>query len=133
MHLVLLRCRSLLIVCAAASALCATSRGGGEEVERLLRYLESARAPSSQILITARDVLELVRLDQIVYVEALEKCTLVRTVEEASETDASLADLEARLPASGFIPIHRSHIVHRRYIAALRRWETRQLKVERRH
>jgi two-component system LytT family response regulator len=99
-------------------------------MEGLLKYLESARAPTSQILITVRDVLKPVRLDQIVYVEALEKYTLVRTVDEAYETDSSLAELEARLPASNFIRIHRSHIVNRRYIAALRRWGNRQLKVE---
>ena len=99
-------------------------------LEGLLKYLESARAPSSQILITVRDVLKPVRLDQIVYVEALEKYTLVRTVDDAYETDASLAELEARLPVSSFIRIHRSHIVNRRYIAALHRWGNRQLKVE---
>ena len=96
----------------------------------LLKCLELARPPPFQILVAVSDFLKPVRVDQIVYAEALEKCSVVHTLDEAYETDTSLAELEARLPASDFIRIHRSHIVNRIYIAALRKWGNRQLKVE---
>jgi len=71
-----------------------------------------------------------VQFDQIVYLESRDKCTIVRTLDGEHEAQAALSELEARLPPSDFIRIHRRHIVNCRYIAALQKWGNRQLKVE---
>jgi two-component system, LytTR family, response regulator len=109
----------------------AAGRGAPQRfVEGLLRQLESSKPPPSQILVAVRDTLKPVRLDQIVYLEARDKCTIVHTVGGAHEADIALGEFEVRLPVADFIRIHRRHIVNRQYIASLRRWGNRQLKVE---
>lgn len=61
---------------------------------------------------------------------ASDKSTLVHTVEQTYESQASLNDLHAKLPLADFIRIHRRHIVDRQFIGSLRRWGNRQLRVE---
>jgi DNA-binding LytR/AlgR family response regulator len=85
---------------------------------------------NDQILVAVRDLLKPVRFDQIVYLESRDKCTMVRTPNATYEANLALVEIESRLPRSDFVRIHRRHVVNREYIAGLRRFGNRQLRVE---
>lgn len=99
-------------------------------ISRVLRAVEAAKSAAGQILVSVRDTLKPVRLDDIICLEARDKCTVIYTVAGEHETDKGLGDLEARLPSSDFVRIHRRHVLNIRYIKELRRWGNRQYKVE---
>jgi DNA-binding LytR/AlgR family response regulator len=83
-----------------------------------------------QLLVSTRDVLRPSPLDQIICLEARDKRTLIYTSQVGHETDSALGNLEARLPSSDFVRIHRRHIVNIRYIKELQRWGSRRYRVE---
>jgi len=99
-------------------------------VAELLRQMETPRASPAQILVSVRDALRPLRLDQIICLEAHDKCTIIYTPGAGHEADKGLSELEARLPESEFVRIHRRHIVNIRYIKELKKWGNRQYKVE---
>jgi two-component system LytT family response regulator len=104
------------------------------QTERVLAHLlqrlkEPAPLPS-QLLVSIRDTLRPIGFDQIVVLEAYDKTTRIHTLEQVHESQTALSELQARLPESDFLRIHRRHIVNRRFISALRWWGNRQLKVE---
>jgi two-component system, LytTR family, response regulator len=109
------------------SALAAAAGPDQQVIEKVLLQLKAQT--QKQILLPVRDVLRPVRLDQIVYLEARDKSTIIYTLEGTFQTETSLADLESRLPADDFIRIHRQHIVNVKFIRELQRWGNRQLKV----
>jgi DNA-binding LytR/AlgR family response regulator len=98
----------------------------------VLRDVEAAKAAPTpgQILVSVRDTLKPLRLDQIICLEARDKFTMIYTAAGEHEADKGLGDLEARLPSGDFVRIHRRHIVNIRYIKELRKWGNRQYKVE---
>jgi DNA-binding LytR/AlgR family response regulator len=99
-------------------------------ISRVLRAVETAKSAAGQILVSVRDALRPVRLDEIICLEARDKCTMIYTAAGEHETEKALGDLEVRLPSSDFVRIHRRHIVNIRYIKELRKWGNRQYKVE---
>jgi DNA-binding LytR/AlgR family response regulator len=99
-------------------------------ISRVLRAVETAKSAAGQILVSVRDALRPVRLDEIICLEARDKCTMIYTAAGEHETEKALGDLEVRLPSSEFVRIHRRHIVNIRYIKELRKWGNRQYKVE---
>jgi len=96
----------------------------------LLRQVETPRPIPGQILVSVRDALKPLRLDQIICLEARDKCTFIYTPDAGHEADKGLSELESRLPESEFVRIHRRHIVNIRYIKELKKWGNRQYKVE---
>jgi two-component system, LytTR family, response regulator len=101
-----------------------------DAITRVLRDVDMAKSVPAQILVSVRDTLRPLRLDQIICLEARDKCTTIYTAVGEHETDKGLGDLEARLPSADFVRIHRRHIVNIRYIKELRKWGNRQYKVE---
>jgi DNA-binding LytR/AlgR family response regulator len=99
-------------------------------ISRVLRDVEAARSSPAQILVSVRDTLKPLRLDQIICLEARDKFTMIYTAVGEHEADKGLGDLEARLPSGDFVRIHRRHIVNIHYIKELRKWGNRQYKVE---
>ena len=99
-------------------------------ITRVLRDVEMAKSGPAQILVSVRDTLKPLRLDQIICLEARDKFTMIYTAAGEHEADKGLGDLEARLPSGDFVRIHRRHIVNIRYIKELRKWGNRQYKVE---
>jgi DNA-binding LytR/AlgR family response regulator len=99
-------------------------------VTGLLRHMEVTRSAPSQILISVHDALKPLKLDQIICLEARDKCTVIYTPGAGHEADKGLSELEARLPGSDFVRIHRRHIVNIRYIKELKKWGNRQYKIE---
>jgi two-component system, LytTR family, response regulator len=100
---------------------------------QLLGFLHptgETRKTATQILVSMRDSLKPLKLDQIICLEARDKVTLIHTLSGGHEADRGLGELEARLPESDFVRIHRRHIVNIRYIKELRKWGHRQYKVE---
>ena len=91
-----------------------------ENVERLLSQIASN--PLKRLQIKTGDKIFLVDIDDVVYFEAKEKYTFLHTVDHDHIVDFTLAELEAKLDKTIFFRIHRSHIVHVKYIRELVKW-----------
>lgn len=107
-----------------------TRQGSDGLGAELLGQVETPRAIPRQILVSVRDSLRPLHLDQIVCLEARDKSTIIYTPDARHEVDKGLHELEARLSEGDFVRIHRRHIVNIRYIKELKKWGNRQYKVE---
>jgi two-component system LytT family response regulator len=101
-----------------------------QAVTSVLHQVGESRTTTAQILVSVRDSLKPLKLDQIVCLEARDKCTLIYTPGGGHEADKGLGELEVRLPGTDFVRIHRRHIVNIRYIKELKKWGNRQYKIE---
>lgn len=69
------------------------------------------------------------RPEDVVRLEATAGGVDAYTAEGRFELDATLAELEERLPPVDFVRVHRSHVVNLAHVASIRRYDERRLEV----
>lgn len=96
--------------------------------ERFLKAIQKAQKritdqnvnlSSAAITIKSGYDLHKVRLDDILYIEGMKEYVAFYTSEKRIITLKSLKSLEAELPSSRFMRVHRSYIIQRKYVTAL--------------
>jgi len=71
-----------------------------------------------------------VRPDDVIRLEATAGGADAFTAEGRLELDATLGELEERLPSEDFVRIHRSHVVNLAHVASIQRYDERRLEVK---
>lgn len=92
-------------------------------VDKVVKYHvspESSNSPESEVFIRKNSTLVKLKLKDIVYVEALENYVTVYTDQEKFTILFTMKAIETQLPSDLFIRIHRSWIVNRSRIEAIR-------------
>lgn len=96
------------------------------EIEKLLATL---RILDRQLTVRCEDSVHLLDLDEIIYIEAVERNTFVYTAEKVYESDFRLYELESQLSDSGFFRISKSCIVRLRKIKSLKSDIDRKIRI----
>jgi len=91
-----------------------------DHLERLLSQFTSPTLKRLQV--KSGDKILLINVDDIFYFEAKDKYTFLHTSDHQHIIDLTLAELEEKLDKTNFIRIHRSHIIHIKYIQELVKW-----------
>jgi two-component system, LytTR family, response regulator len=98
-----------------------------ENIERLLSRLEAA--PLKRFQVRVGDRIILVEAADVVFFEAEDKYTFLHTADQKYIIDLTLSELESRLDATEFVRIHRSTIIHLKFILELVKWFGGKYKV----
>lgn len=98
-----------------------------ENIERLLSRLAAAPLKRFQVRVGGRIIL--VEAADVVFFEAKDKYTFLHTADQKYIIDLTLSELESRLDATEFVRIHRSTIIHLKYILELVKWFGGKYKV----
>jgi two-component system LytT family response regulator len=85
---------------------------GTDRMTALLQRLSTADPRAQRVLVRKDDRLFFVRASDIEWIEAEDNYVILHTRTERHILRDSLAALEARLGAAGFVRIHRSHLVN---------------------
>lgn len=96
------------------------------EVENLIATL---RIINQQMLVIKDNENYLLDVNNISYIEALERKTFVYTEDEIYESKLKLYEMEERLCNCGFIRISKSCLVHIKYIKSIRNDIERKLRL----
>lgn len=102
-----------------------------EKVADKIEYLLNAKknGPQSRIPLRVGERIDLVSLDDILYFQADNKYTKVKSHTKEYIIDTPLVELEHKLDPEKFIRIHRSTIVNLDWVAELHKWFGGRLKV----
>jgi len=102
-----------------------------EKVSEKIDYLLQAKknGPQSRIPLRVGERIDLVSPDDILYFQADNKYTKVKSSSKEYIIDTPLVELEQKLNSEKFIRIHRSTIVNLDWIAELHKWFGGRLKV----
>jgi len=96
-----------------------------DKLDKLFAYLDSAEVKQSKdqqfLRIKAGDEIFFVRLEEICYLEADNKYTVVHTQNEEFLIKDTLGVLESSL-GSQFVRVHRSFIINLKYLKKLKKW-----------
>ena len=95
------------------------------------REVSGTRAGQAPRRLFARDggAIVPVPVAEIRRVDAAAGGSTLVTASGTFESDATLSEVEARLPAADFVRIHRSHIVGLLHVVSIRRYDDRRLSV----
>lgn len=96
------------------------------EIEKLLATL---RILDRQLTVRDEDSVHLLDLNDIIYIEAVERSTFVYTAGKVYESDFRLYELEHQLSDSGFFRISKSCLVRLRKIRSLRSDIDRRIRI----
>lgn len=96
------------------------------DIENILTTL---RMMNQQMLVTKEDVNYLLDVNNISYIEALERKTFVYTEDNIYESKLKLYEMEQRLYQSGFLRVSKSCLVHLKYIQSIRKDVDRRLRL----
>lgn len=98
----------------------------GDQLERLLAALAAGsaapRAAAARIASRLGDRILLLDVDQITHFTARDKLTYASLGGKEHAVDYTIAELEEKLAASGFIRIHRSTLVNLALVDEMHRW-----------
>lgn len=103
-----------------------------ESITEKLEYLLSATQNGSQtnrIPLRVGDRIDLVNFEDILYFQADNKYTRVKTTSKEYVIDMTLLELEQKLNPVKFVRIHRGSIVNLDWVAELHKWFGGRLKV----
>ncbi|MBQ0011275.1 MAG: LytTR family transcriptional regulator DNA-binding domain-containing protein [Clostridiales bacterium] len=87
------------------------------EVEKLISMV---RVLDSKLTVKKDSEVFLLGLDEILYLEAMERKCFVYTKSEVYESDAKMYELEQQLAASGFFRVSKSNLLNLKHIQSLR-------------
>lgn len=102
-----------------------SGRSGGDTASRLTALLERMSEPrqqSDRLSIKVEGRVLFVRVDEIDWLEAADNHVRLHMGQRSHQVRGTLASFEQRLPASGFLRIHRSTMVNVRRIAEVQPW-----------
>lgn len=105
--------------------------GSLADVEAIARLAARLRPPAFLEHLASRvgDRVQLVPLDEVTHVVARQRATYAVTASAEFMLDATLADLEQRLPPARFVRIHRGILVNVAWIGELRTGDDAHLSV----
>lgn len=87
------------------------------EVEKLISMV---RVLDSKLTVKKDGEVFLLGLDEVLYLEAMERKCFVYTKSEVYESDAKMYELEQQLAASGFLRVSKSNLLSLKHIQSLR-------------
>ena len=96
------------------------------EVENLIATL---RILNQQLLVSKENENILLDVNEISYIEAVDRKTFVYTEEDVYESKLKLYEMEEKLCQSGFIRISKSSLVRLRYIKSIKNDVERKLRL----
>lgn len=96
------------------------------DIENIIATL---RIMNQQMLVMKEDVNYLLDVNEISYIEALERKTFVYTQDAVYESKLKLYEMEERLCQSGFFRVSKSCLVHLRYIKSIKNDVERKLRL----
>lgn len=96
------------------------------EIEKLLATL---RILDRQLTVRYEDSVHLLDLNEIIYIEAVERSTFVYTAGRVYESDFRLYELEQQLADSGFFRISKSCLVRLKKIKSLKSDIDRKIRI----
>lgn len=97
-----------------------------QEIEKILSLL---RMMSMQITVKKGDEIQLLDMDQILYIEAVDRNTFVYTKDESYEIDLRLYEVERQFIEQGFIRISKTAIINMKKIQSLKADINRKIRV----
>lgn len=98
-----------------------------KNIEQLLSRLASP--PLRRLQVRAGDKILFIDIEEAVFFEAKDKYTFLHTINSEFIIEQTLADLEEKLDQASFVRIHRSNIVHVKFIKELVKWFGGKYKV----
>lgn len=96
------------------------------DIENIIATL---RIINQQLLVTRDGENYLLDVNEISYIEALERKTFVYTAESIFESKLKLYEMEERLCQSGFFRVSKSCLVHLKYIKSIKNDIERKLRL----
>lgn len=96
------------------------------EIEKLLATL---RILDRQLTVRDEESVHLLDLNEVIYIEAVERSTFVYTATKVYESDFRLYELEQQLSDSGFFRISKSCLVRLRKIKSLKADLDRKIRI----
>lgn len=96
------------------------------EIENIIAML---RMMNQQLMVMREDESYLIDVNQISYVEALERKTFVYTEDAVYESKLKLYEMEERLCESGFFRVSKSCLVRLKYIKSIKNDVERKLRL----
>lgn len=96
------------------------------EIEKLLATL---RILDRQLTVRCDDSVHLLDLNEIIYIEAMERSTFVYAADKVYESDFCLYELEQQLADSGFFRISKACLVRLRKIKSLKADIDRKIRI----
>jgi two-component system, LytTR family, response regulator LytT len=99
-------------------------------LERLRERTQESALPLERIPVVAAGGTELLDVAEVHYVQADGDYCRVHTYDRTLLCTSSLRELEQRLPASGFLRIHRSYLVNAAKVAGVRRISPERLRLQ---
>lgn len=97
-----------------------------QEIEKILSLL---RMMSMQITVKKGEEIRLLDMDQILYIEAVDRNTFVYTKDESYEIDLRLYEVERQFIEQGFIRISKTAIINMKKIQSLKADINRKIRV----
>ena len=92
-------------------------------IDKTMRYFsrkEPASSDDEEIFIKKGSSLVKLKINEIIFVEALENYVILNTREERFTIHFTMKAIESHLPSSVFIRVHRSYIVNKSMIQAIK-------------
>ena len=92
-------------------------------IDKTMRYFsrkEPASSDDEEIFIKKGSSLVKLKINEIIFVEALENYVILNTREEKFTIHFTMKAIESHLPSSVFIRVHRSYIVNKSMIQAIK-------------
>jgi two-component system LytT family response regulator len=101
------------------------------KIAEMLDYLILSAQSSSHGKIPCKtgDKIDLVDPDNILYFQADNKYTIVKTVDREYILDTPLVEIEGKMNPKAFVRIHRGTIVNLEWVAEIRKWDDGRLKL----
>lgn len=94
-----------------------TQKNSSQQISQLLQFVQQPALPKQRLAIHTIEGIEMVGLDDIVFVEANGNYTAFKLKNGAKVTASrKLKDIEEQLPANEFIRIHNSYVVNMQYV-----------------
>lgn len=89
-------------------------------IRRRRKRREEIRGQEFGLLLPASGEMRMIAFDEIIYLQANDKQTIVRTENESLAANKALTELAGRLPVEQFMRVHRRFVVNVRRIAGLK-------------
>lgn len=96
------------------------------EIEKLLATL---RILDRQLTVRYEDAVHLLDLNEVIYIEAVDRSTFVYTAKKVYESDFRLYELDQQLSDSGFFRISKSCLVRLKRIKSLKTDIDRKIRI----
>lgn len=87
-------------------------REGAQQTDAAHSQTVIKETDQDRLLIKGKDRMDFIDKDEIIFAERIDNSTDIHTVSGLYKTSASLADLEQKLTAPGFMRCHKSYIIN---------------------